>query len=133
MSVEFSGRHMPALFAALTTSIGGFWPLFSPAGALLEFGFPARVANAPAAHPVMMVNGARTTVLGVIMFVLYFRGMLEECDILLTLMGGYLGLVDSYVCWRQGNPGKAVFRLVTSLGLGAWGFFGQTSGARISW
>ncbi|OAQ98185.1 hypothetical protein LLEC1_08153 [Akanthomyces lecanii] len=133
MSVEFSGRHMPALFAATTTSIGGFWPLFAPAGAMREFGFPEHVARSPAAQPVMAINGARTTVLGIIMLILYFRGMLEECDILLALMGGYLGLVDSCVCWRQGNPGKAVFRLMTSLGLGAWGFFGQTSGAAISW
>lgn len=128
MDVQFSLRHIPALLAATTTFLGGFWPLFAPAEAMREFGLPESVASAPAAHPVMKINGARTTVLGATMFILYFRGMLAECDLLLALMGFYLGCVDSYVCWRLGAPGKAIFRLISSSALGAWGLFGLTAG-----
>ncbi|KAJ2983352.1 hypothetical protein NQ176_g754 [Zarea fungicola] len=130
MSVQLSACHIPILLAATVTFLGGIWALFAPAAAMRELGLPESVAGAPSAHPVMMISGARATMLGTTMFFLYSRGMLAECDTLLALISFYLGCVDSYVCWSQGMPGKAMVRLVSSWVLGACGLFGLTAANR---
>lgn len=107
MSAEFSGRHMPALFAASTTSIGGFWPLFFPGRGTARVWLPRarrkRTRGTPRHDGQRRPHDGprRHHVLSSI-----FAACSKSGDILLTLMGGYLGLVDSYVCWRRGNPGK---------------------------
>ncbi|KAH8883745.1 hypothetical protein GQ53DRAFT_663242 [Thozetella sp. PMI_491] len=129
MSWHFELRHIPALFSASAMTFGGMWPLFDPRGALREFGFPARIAEAPAAAPVHAVGAVRTTVLGMLLFIYYSRGQMEVVDTILAVMGGYAGLVDSYVVWKEGQRGKAIFRLVSSGLIPAWGFAGLTAGS----
>ncbi|KAH8896715.1 hypothetical protein GQ53DRAFT_743328 [Thozetella sp. PMI_491] len=109
-------------------TFGGMWPLFDPRGAMLEFGFPARIAEAPAAGPVFAVGNVRTTVLGTLMLTYYFRGKMDVVDTILAVTGGYAGLVDSYIVWREGQTGNAIFRLISSGLLSAWGFAGWTAG-----
>ena len=108
-------------------TFGGIWPLFDARGAMLEFGLPARIADTPASSPVMVINGARTTIIGLLVFTFYSRNQLDLVDLVMAVTGTYAGLVDSYVVWKGGNSRKAVFRLVSSGLLAAWGWAGWTS------
>ncbi|KAK5991834.1 hypothetical protein PT974_05220 [Cladobotryum mycophilum] len=110
---HFVVRHIPPLFVASATTFGGLWPFWSPRDAMLEFGLPERIANSPAAHPVMVLCSARSTTLGVLMLVFYHQNKLAEVDTIMSIIGAYLGLVDGYICWKEGMPGKAVFRWMT--------------------
>ncbi|KAK8133605.1 hypothetical protein PG984_005617 [Apiospora sp. TS-2023a] len=129
MSDNFNLRHIPALFTATVMTFGGMWSYFDARRAMLEFGFPERIANTPAAAAIMHVNNARTTVLGMCIYALYFTGQRAACDTILAILGAYAGLVDSYVVWKEGNPRKAAFRLVNSWLLSAVGFAGWTGRA----
>ncbi|ETS73550.1 hypothetical protein PFICI_14496 [Pestalotiopsis fici W106-1] len=121
-------RHVPALFVATTMTFGGIWSFFDARRAMLEFGLPDRIASTPGAASVMLINNARTTAFGLCMYAFYIRGQLAACDTILAILGAYAGLVDSYVVWTEGNPRKAVFRLVSSGLLSAAGFAGLTAG-----
>lgn len=109
-------------------TLGGMWSYFDPRAAMLEFGLPDRIAATPAAGAVMHINNARTTVLGMCLYTLYFRRQLAACDTILAILGAYAGLIDSYVVWREGNPRKAAFRLASSWLLSAVGLAGWTAG-----
>ncbi|KAK8015237.1 hypothetical protein PG990_008533 [Apiospora arundinis] len=126
---DFELRHIPALFTATVMTFGGMWSYLDPRAAMLEFGFPDRIASAPAAAAIMHINNARTTVLGMCMYTLYFSRQRVACDTILAILGAYAGLVDSYVVWKEGNPRKAAFRLASSWLLSAVGFAGWTAGA----
>lgn len=128
MFEHFELRHVPTLFTATAMTFGGMWTYFDPRGAMLEFGLPDRIAATPAATAVMHINNARTTVLGMCLYTLYFRRQLAACDIILAILGAYAGVVDSYVVWKEGNPRKAAFRLTCSWLLSAVGFSGWTAG-----
>ncbi|KAK2601144.1 hypothetical protein N8I77_010614 [Diaporthe amygdali] len=128
MFEHFELRHVPTLFTATVMTFGGMWSYFDPRAAMLEFGLPDRIAATPAAGTVMHINNARTTVLGMCLYTLYFRRQLAACDTILAVLGAYAGLVDSYVVWREGNPRKAAFRLASSWLLSAVGLAGWTSG-----
>ncbi|KAI0835996.1 hypothetical protein F5Y06DRAFT_274969 [Hypoxylon sp. FL0890] len=128
MFEHFEMRHIPALFSATVMTFGGMWSYFDPRAAMLEFGLPDRIASTPAAAAVMHINNARTTVLGMCMYTLYFRHEFTACDTILAVLGAYAGVVDSYVVWKEGNPRKAAFRLVSSWMLSAAGFAGWTAG-----
>ncbi|KAH8755788.1 hypothetical protein F5883DRAFT_504500 [Diaporthe sp. PMI_573] len=123
----FELRHILGLIVASTMTFGGTWPLFDARGAMLEFGLPARIADTPAASPVMVINGVRTTIIGLLVFTFYSRNQLDLVDLVMAVTGTYAGLVDSYVVWKEGNSRKAVFRLVSSGLLAAWGWAGWTS------
>ncbi|KAM7194153.1 hypothetical protein V8F20_008073 [Naviculisporaceae sp. PSN 640] len=127
--MPFSFRHIPALIQATTTTIGGIWPIFNARGAMLEFGFPPRIADDPLTWPVMIQGQSRTTILGLLTFIFYFTGRLREVDIILAIMGFYAGMLDSWVVWKTtGGLRWTVFRLVASWVLGAWGLMGMTAG-----
>lgn len=127
MFETFALRHIPALFIATTTTFGGMWPLFDARGAMLEFGFPARIANTPACAPVMVMGTVRTSIIGMLLYIFYARNQLDVVDTILAVTGAYAGVIDSYLVWREGKPGKAVFRLVSSLLISAWGIAGWTT------
>lgn len=128
MFKHFELRHVPTLFAATMMTFGGMWSFFDPRAAMLAFGLPDRVAATLGAATVMHINNARTTVLGMCLYTLYFRRQLAACDVILAILGAYAGVVDSYVVWKEGNPRKAVFRLANSWLLSAAGFAGWTAG-----
>lgn len=127
MSDQFNPRHVPALFTATVMTFGGLWSYWDPRAAMREFGLPDRIASAPAAAAVMHLHNARTTVLGLCLYALYFARRGAACDTVLAILGAYAGAVDSYVVWREGNPHKAAFRLASSWLLSAAGFAGWTA------
>src|SRR4051812_19543798 len=126
----FSPFHIPVLVQATATTFGGMWPLWNARGAMLEFGWPARVAETPETHLVMAQGQSRTTILGLLTFIFYFRGQYEDDDTLLAVIGFYTGVVDSYVVWRAGKPATAAFRLVASWAFAACGLAGLTARSR---
>ncbi|KAI2615015.1 hypothetical protein GGR54DRAFT_642752 [Hypoxylon sp. NC1633] len=130
MFEHFELGHIPALFVATTTTFGGMWSFFDARAAMLEFGLPDTIASTPSAAAVMQINNARTTAFGLCMYMLYFRRNFAACDTILAILGAYAGLVDSYVVWKEGNPRKAVFRLVSSGLISAMGFAGLTVSSR---
>ncbi|KAI0812176.1 hypothetical protein GGR55DRAFT_640659 [Xylaria sp. FL0064] len=74
MFEQFTLRHIPSLFVATVASVAVLWPITNPRRSLLEFGFPAHIADSPAAAPVMLIAQIRTTTIGLTMYVLYFKG-----------------------------------------------------------
>jgi hypothetical protein len=40
----------------------------------------------------------------------------------------YVGIADGYVCWKEGVPGKAIFRMASTFFFAGWGAFGMTKG-----
>ncbi|KAK3689723.1 hypothetical protein B0T22DRAFT_462099 [Podospora appendiculata] len=127
MSQAFSLRHVPALTIASTTTFGGLWPMFDAKGAMLELGFPLHIANTPATYPVMIQGQTRTTILGLLLFIFYYRGKFAEVDTILAVLGAYGGVVDSFLVWNGGNKRWAAFRLVFSWLVSAWGLAGLTA------
>jgi hypothetical protein len=57
----------------------------------------------------MILSSARITAIGLALVTFYFQGKLVEFNTILAILR-YVGLVDGYVCWREGMPNKAVFR-----------------------
>lgn len=104
--------------------------MFNARGAMQEFGFPARIASAPAAGPVMVIGQARGTVIGLLVFLFYSRNQFELVDTVMAVTGAYAGLVDSYVVWKEGNPRHALFRLISSGLISLWGYAGWTAGVQ---
>ncbi|KAL2809410.1 hypothetical protein BJX63DRAFT_423837 [Aspergillus granulosus] len=127
MLPHFTPAHIPPLFVATATSLGGLLPFFSPSRALTDFGFPQRIASAKPAHPVMVIACARTTAIGLMLWTFYAQGKLVEFDIILTILGSYVGLVDGWVCWREGMRAKAGFRSLSGGVIALWGVSGLTS------
>lgn len=57
----------------------------------------------------------------------FLRGWYEVVDG--VLMGiGFLGLVDWWICWREGVPGKGSARGCLGVCVGVWGCVGGTKG-----
>ncbi|KAI1454004.1 hypothetical protein F4805DRAFT_337929 [Annulohypoxylon moriforme] len=128
MFEQFELRHIPTLFSATVMTFGGMWSFFNARAAMLEFGFPDRIASTPSAAAIMHINNARTTVLGMCLYTLYFRQNFAACDTILAILGAYAGVVDSWVVWKEGNPRKAAFRFVSSGLVSAAGLAGWTAG-----
>jgi hypothetical protein len=103
-------------------------PFLNAEYAILEFGLPERIAVSKPAQSVMILSSGRITTLGLALFTFYFQRKLAAVDTILLLLG-YVGLVDGYVCWLEGVPNKAIFRLASGLAIAAWGWFGMTEGA----
>ncbi|KAJ5157452.1 uncharacterized protein N7482_008552 [Penicillium canariense] len=126
MLSQFSIRHLPPLLVAAATTFGGLLPLFNAEYAIREFGLPQRVADSRSAQSVMITSAARISAIGHALFLFYFQGKLVEFDTLLSVLG-HVGLIDGYVCWREGVPGKGLFRAVSGLVIATWGWLRLTS------
>ncbi|KAJ3570542.1 hypothetical protein NPX13_g5695 [Xylaria arbuscula] len=109
-------------------TFGGMWSLFNARDSMLEFGLPRRIANIRGTASVFQVGNARTTVIGLLVFYFYLRNQFAVVDTIMAITGAYCGLIDSYVVWREGNGKKALFRLLSSGVLSAWGYWGLTAG-----
>lgn len=66
------------------------------------------------------------------MWLFYLQRNLAAVDTVLSLML-YVGCVDGYGCWKEGVPGRGVFRFCAGVVVGGWGMLGITSrGGRAS-
>ncbi|EEQ30555.1 hypothetical protein McanMca71_000741 [Microsporum canis] len=123
---NFTAWHIPPLFVATATTFGGLMPFWNAAHAIGEFGLPNRIAISKEAQAVMITASGRTSALGLALFAFYSQGKFREVDTIMMILA-YVGLVDGYVCWREGVPGRAIFRATSGLLIAAWGWFGMTS------
>ena len=64
--------------------------------------------------------------MGVSMWIFYLRGDFKSLDTLMALLF-WAGVADGYLCWKEGVPGRALFRFSASLLVGGWGLLGLTS------
>lgn len=125
---HFKLPHLLPLAVATLHAAGGlFWPLIDPEGSILMFGLPQRVAESPAAQTIFASGPIRTSAFGVLVWLFYLQGKLEEVDNVHLVMGIWLGLEDSFVCWMAGLPGQAVFKATAGLLIAGWGTAGLTS------
>ncbi|KAM5439824.1 hypothetical protein MferCBS31731_004234 [Microsporum ferrugineum] len=122
----FTAWHIPPLFVATATTFGGLMPFWNAKYAIEEFGLPKRIAVSKEAQSVMVSGSGQTTALRLVLFAFYFQGKFREVDTIMVILA-YLGLVDGYVCWREGVPGTALFRATSGLLIAGWGWFGLTS------
>ncbi|KAF2645169.1 hypothetical protein P280DRAFT_444626 [Massarina eburnea CBS 473.64] len=129
MFENFTLAHIPTLFVATATTFGGLMPFFNAEAAIEELGLPKCIAASKDAQSAMILSSARVTALGACMFPFYFTGKFSQVDTFMVIMGAYVGAVDAYVCWKEGVPGKAVFRRASGAAIAAWGCFGMTGGA----
>jgi hypothetical protein len=120
-------RHVPALFGATTTTFGGMVSIFYPRSTMLSFGLPAHIADIDATWPVWVIGQAHTTVIGILIFIFYFRRQLDVIDIILGVSSAYAALIDSYVIYNQGEVTQAAVRLVLTGSFAVWGLTGMTS------
>jgi Domain of unknown function (DUF4267) len=121
-------RHIPGLFIASTQTFGGQASFFDPKWCINKYGLPDRIASSKAAQTMMIVSSARTSALGIAMFVFHYQQKYEVVDMLLIILGAYVGLVDGYVAWNEGIPKRGVFRFTAGLLIAAWGWFGMHAG-----
>ncbi|KAK4452217.1 hypothetical protein QBC34DRAFT_294123 [Podospora aff. communis PSN243] len=125
--MPFNPYHLPALFIATTQTLGGIWPIFfNTSSAMLEFGLPPRVANSREGQTAFVVGSARTTVIGLVMWMLYLQGKYAELDGVMVVLGLVLGAVDCWVCVREGVGRWGVFRGVSGILVAGWGVGGFT-------
>lgn len=103
-------------------------PFFNAEYAILEFGLPERIASSKPAQSIMILSSARITSLGLAMWTLYLQKKFSAVDTIMVCLG-YVGLVDSYVCYIEGVPNTAVWRTASGILIGAWGWFGMTAGS----
>ncbi|KAG7059097.1 hypothetical protein JMJ77_0006465 [Colletotrichum scovillei] len=121
-------RHIFPLFVATTTTFGGLLALFNPAGSIRAFGLPDRIASSPTAHATFSLSSARTSVIGLLIYTFYAIGDFRAIDTVLLTSGLYCGIIDGYVCYKEGEPGKGLFRVLSSWAVGLYGGLGITSG-----
>lgn len=126
---HFTLRHIPTLFVATATTFGGLIPFFNPAAAIRDFGLPERFAVSQEAGAVMVLSSARITAIGATMLAFYAQAKFAEVDTVMVILGAYVGAVDGYVCWREGAPGKGLFRLLSGLAIAGWGWCAMTAGS----
>lgn len=123
----FSLRHLPPLVVATGMGLGGTMPLYSASAAMKTFGLPSSLADDPAAQVLMTIMAGRNIAFGAAIWLLYLQGKLGSVDTVLSCVG-IVGLVDGWVCWREGIIGTAWFRAANGLFFGGWGVLGLTAG-----
>ncbi|KAJ7148811.1 hypothetical protein C8R43DRAFT_1129033 [Mycena crocata] len=118
--------HLGPLFVATALTLGGTMPFWNPIGAIREFGLPEHIATSQPAHTSFIVSGARTSALGMAIWIFYLQGKLAAVDTILATML-YVGAVDGYVSWQEGVIGNALFRTASGVLIGGWGLLGLTA------
>lgn len=127
---KFGLRHLPGLLIANSETFGGFWPLFNTENAILAFGLPEPIAQSVPAQTTMFIASFRISTIGMIIFALYGQGNLAAVDTVLAVMGLYVGVMDGYLCWREGRPKMGLFRSVSAFMVAAVGMSRCTGGGQ---
>lgn len=94
---------------------------------MTAFGFPPHIVTSQPAQSVMLVYSSRMTVIGIAMYVFYYRRMYSSIDVLLLCLG-WAGVIDGYVCWKEGAERDGWFRLVSGMAIAVFGAIGITAG-----
>ncbi|KAH8598313.1 hypothetical protein B0O99DRAFT_506524 [Bisporella sp. PMI_857] len=120
-------RHIPPLLIGTGQGLGGLMPFWNPARAIGEFGLPPRIQSSQPAQQTFTIYAARSSIIGAAIWISYFRGRFRTVDLLMAL-NAYGAAVDAYICFTEGEVGRAWFRGLMGVFVGAWGLLGITSG-----
>lgn len=55
----------------------------------------------------MILSSARISAIGIATYAFWFQGGYKAMDTLLATIA-YVGVVDGYVCWKEGVPGRGL-------------------------
>jgi len=135
MSLPVPLRHIPIITFASLLTLGGLWATIKPRGGARAMGLPTRITDSPAGQSVMLLTSARGTAIGASLLVLYAQKQYAAVDVLLIAFG-YVGLVDTWVCWREANAaegmsGRAVIRAVICAAGAYMGWQGWTASGAV--
>lgn len=111
--------HIPALFVGTAFVLGGGLPFWSAESAMRHFGLPAGRAAQEPAQAVFPIYGSRVQIHGLCIWIFYLQGNLAVVDTLLAVLV-YAGMVDWWICRREGVPGRG----------GSWAGWRLERGAR---
>lgn len=103
------------------------WNAEAAEAAIHAFGLPDRIASSPEAQSTFTIYSSRMTIMGLALYMFYFRRLYSAMDIIMMLLG-WAGAVDGYICWKEDVPGKAMFRLLSGLIIAALGAMGVNEG-----
>jgi hypothetical protein len=106
---HFTVTHILPLLVTAALTLGGLMPFLDAEFSIREFGLPSQAAISRPAQSIMMTSAGRGTAIGMALAILYIQGKLIELDTVLSVLW-YVGLVDGYVCWREGVIDVASFR-----------------------
>ncbi|KAF4470252.1 efflux pump antibiotic resistance [Fusarium albosuccineum] len=124
---NFSPLHIPPLVIATGFTLGGgLLPLWNSSRAMREYGLPERFVASKQAHTPFILYGNRTSIIGAALWIFYFRQDYRSVDTIMSLLF-WAGAADGYLCWKEGVPGRALFRFTSSLFVAGWGLLGLTS------
>ncbi|KAK6496283.1 hypothetical protein TWF481_002308 [Arthrobotrys musiformis] len=123
---NFSTRHIPGLIIGTTLTFGGAIPFFNPAYAMHEFGLPLYLVKSKDAQDAFTVSAIRTVALGLSIYMMFAQRMYRGVDIMLACIGT-TGILDGWLCWKVGVPGRGVFRATCAVLVAGWGWMGLTS------
>ena len=98
-----------------------------PEQAILTYGLSAKIASSKAAWPLIRIEGSRVTTIGLATWGIYLGGHLEAMDTLLAC-AGWMAIIDSYVCSKDGAPGSVKKRGIYQAVVATWGLLGMTTG-----
>lgn len=123
---HFRPHHTFPLLVATTMTLGALTPLVNPAAAIRSFGLPDRIALSQPAQACFTLYGVRASAFGAAIWMFWLKGQFAAVDIMMLLQG-YAGMVDGWVCCREGWTGKGVFGVGVRLVVGIWGLLGLTA------
>lgn len=125
----FQLKHIWPLFVGIVPGVLGItYPVLNVRAAVIEYGFPARIADSKEVQAVWITQSIRTSALSVLMLVFYSQGKLAEIDTIFTIMGPWLGMVDGYMILKEGgNKRMGWFKFAVGVFMTAWGWSGFTA------
>ncbi|KAI0140366.1 hypothetical protein BJ166DRAFT_604721 [Pestalotiopsis sp. NC0098] len=120
-------RHIVCLGYALEAMISCVLSFLEPRSTMIGHGFPKRIANDSATWPVYKFTETRSWVIGLLMFIFYFRGQTEVVDTIMAVSSAHEAVFDCYILYSGGNAALAPFRFTGQVFFVLWGFLGMSS------
>jgi hypothetical protein len=120
-------NHILPLFIGTSVTLACTPAYFNQAHAIRMYGLPERIATSPAAYSPWILYSSRIQAIGMMILIFYAKGDYAAVDTVLSFFG-LLGIVDLWVCVREGVGSKAWQRGLMSAVVGMYGLLGWTSG-----
>jgi hypothetical protein len=127
MPIPIPLNHILPVLLSTTIALSCIPAYFSPTYAIRLYGLPDRIATSPAAASPWILYSSRIQGVAMMMLVFYARGDYAAVDTVMSFIG-FFGVVDVWVCLKEGVPKRAVERGVMSAVVGGYGLFGMTAG-----
>lgn len=114
------------MFIGTAFTLGGLLPFRAPARAMREYGLPEGIVRSEPAQTAFAIYGSRVSAYGLALWTFYLRREYHAVDTLMSMLFWW-GVADLWVCLKAGAPRTGVWRFLSSVLLGGWGYFGYTA------